>query len=99
MQLPSSKELKSLDSTHSKQMANTPGHFYIQKVLGVICRKVIQIIASFDWAHYVAHTVQASRSNRQKKKEGWGKGIERGEVACSHPKGACNPLLGMPSEH
>ena len=51
-----------------RQMANTPGHFYIQKVMAVICRKVIQIIASFffffsiasfDWAHYVANTFWA----------------------------------------
>ena len=48
MQLPSSKELKSLESTHSKQMANTLGQFYIQKVMAIIRRKVIQITVSFN---------------------------------------------------
>ena len=48
MQLPSSKELKSLESTHSKQMANTLGQFYIQKVMAIIRRKFIQITVSFN---------------------------------------------------
>ena len=95
MQLPSSKELKSLESTHSKQMANTLGQFYIQKVMAIIRRKFIQITVSFNWAHYVANTVRASRSNRQKEKGR--RGIERREVACPCPKGACN-ALGNPSE-
>ena len=69
MQLPSSKKLKSLDSTHSKQMANALGQFYIQKVMAIIRRKIIQITLNVNWAHYVANTVRASRSNRQKRKE------------------------------